>query len=86
VPVLAVDLPSGMDPDTGAVEGSAVTASETVTFGALKPVHVLAAARCGPVHLVDIGLTPLLPEPYLHVLEPGDVADRWSVPGLTEDK
>jgi ADP-dependent NAD(P)H-hydrate dehydratase / NAD(P)H-hydrate epimerase len=86
VPVLAVDLPSGMDPDTGAVEGSAVTASETVTFGALKPVHVLAAARCGPVHLVDIGLTPLLPEPYLHVLEPGDVADRWPVPGPTDDK
>jgi hydroxyethylthiazole kinase-like uncharacterized protein yjeF len=86
VPVLAVDLPSGVDPDTGAADGPAVTANETVTFGALKPVHVLAAARCGPVHLVDIGLAPLLPEPSLQVLEPGDGAARWPVPGPTDDK
>lgn len=86
VPVLAVDLPSGVDPDTGAVDGPAVRAAETVTFGTLKPVHVLAAARCGPVHLVDIGLRPWLPEPYLVVLEPADVAARWPVPGPTDDK
>ena len=61
VPVLAVDSPSGVDPDTGAVDGPAVTAAATVTFGALKPVHVLAAHRCGPVHLVDIGLGTVLP-------------------------
>ena len=36
-PVLAVDLPSGVDPDTGAVTGPAVTADVTVTFGARKP-------------------------------------------------
>ena len=58
MPVLAVDLPSGVDTDTGAVDGAAVTATATVTFGARKPVHVLAAHRCGPVHLVDIGLGP----------------------------
>ena len=86
VPVLAVDLPSGVDPDTGAVDGPAVTATETVTFGAFKPVHVLAAARCGPVHLVDIGLAPLLPEPHLSVLEAADVAARWPVPGPADDK
>ncbi|HLU54576.1 MAG TPA: NAD(P)H-hydrate dehydratase [Pseudonocardia sp.] len=86
VPVLAVDLPSGVDPDTGAVDGPAVTAAATVTFGALKPVHVLAAARCGPVHLVDIGLTPLLPEPHAHVLDAPDVGSRWPVPGPADDK
>lgn len=85
-PVLAVDLPSGVDVDTGAVDGPAVTATETVTFGALKPVHVLAAPRCGPVHLVDIGLRPLLPEPHLHVLDAADVGACWPVPGPADDK
>jgi hydroxyethylthiazole kinase-like uncharacterized protein yjeF len=86
VPVLAVDSPSGVDPGTGAVDGPAVTAAATVTFGALKPVHVLAAHRCGPVHLVDIGLGPELPEPFAHVLDGVDVAARWPVPGPTDDK
>lgn len=86
VPVLAADLPSGVDPDTGAVDGPAVTATATVAFGALKPVHLLAAPRCGPVHLVDIGLGPLLPAPHLHVLDAADVGARWPVPGPTDDK
>ncbi len=86
VPVLAVDLPSGVDPDTGAVDGPAVEAAATATFGALKPVHVLAAHRCGPVHLVDIGLGPVLPAPHLQVLDAADVAARWPVPGPTDDK
>jgi hydroxyethylthiazole kinase-like uncharacterized protein yjeF len=86
VPVLAVDSPSGVDPDTGAVEGPAVTAFATVTFGALKPVHVLAEHRCGPVHLVDIGLGPELPAPHAYVLDDVDVAAHWPVPGPTDDK
>jgi hydroxyethylthiazole kinase-like uncharacterized protein yjeF len=86
VPVLAVDSPSGLDVDTGAADGPAVTAAATVTFGALKPVHVLAAHRCGPVHLVDIGLGPELPGPHAVVLDDTDVADRWPVPGPTDDK
>ncbi len=85
VPVLAVDLPSGVDPDTGAVDGPAVAAAATATFGARKPVHVLAAHRCGPVHLVDIGLGPVLPAPHLQVLDAADVAARWPVPGPTDD-
>ncbi len=67
-PVLAVDSPSGVDPDTGAVDGPAVTAAATVTVGALKPLHVLAAHRCGPVELIDIGLGPELPQPHAVVL------------------
>ncbi|GEL16238.1 bifunctional ADP-dependent NAD(P)H-hydrate dehydratase/NAD(P)H-hydrate epimerase [Pseudonocardia asaccharolytica] len=86
VPVVAVDLPSGVDPDTGAVDGPAVAAARTVTFGALKPVHVLAAPRCGPVQLVDIGLGPLLPAPHAQVLDAADVAAGWPVPGPADDK
>ncbi len=86
VPILAVDLPSGVDTDTGVVDGAAVTATETVTFGARKPVHVLAAHRCGPVHVVDIGLGPYLPEPHAHLLDAADVAARWPRPGPSDDK
>ena len=86
VPILAVDLPSGVDPDTGAVDGPAVTADVTVTFGARKPVHVLNTTHCGEVHLVDIGLGPELPDPDLITLEADDVAWAWRVPGPADDK
>ncbi|GAA5146975.1 bifunctional ADP-dependent NAD(P)H-hydrate dehydratase/NAD(P)H-hydrate epimerase [Pseudonocardia eucalypti] len=86
VPILAVDLPSGVDPDTGAVDGPAVTATATVTFGGRKPVHALAPHHCGPVRLVDIGLAPHLPDPDLYQLEAADVAARWPVPGPADDK
>ncbi|MBB4686414.1 NAD(P)H-hydrate dehydratase [Amycolatopsis jiangsuensis] len=85
-PVVAVDLPSGVDPDTGAVDGPHVTAARTVTFGAVKPVHVLAPQECGEVVLVDIGLRPSLGEPDLHRLEPADIAAAWPVPGPEDDK
>ncbi|MBO0850882.1 MAG: NAD(P)H-hydrate epimerase, partial [Pseudonocardia sp.] len=87
VPMIAVDLPSGVDPDTGAVDGAAVNAAATVTFGAYKPVHALAAHQCGPVRLVDIGLGPYLPpDADLYVLDPEDVGARWPVPGPSDDK
>lgn len=86
VPILAVDLPSGVDPDTGVVDGPAVTADVTVTFGARKPVHVLNTTHCGEVHLVDIGLGPELPDPDLITLEADDVAWAWRVPGPADDK
>lgn len=85
-PILAVDTPSGVDPLTGVAGDDAVTAAATVTFGARKPVHVLAAPRCGPVTLIDIGIGPELPPAPIDVLEAADVGARWPVPGPGDDK
>jgi ADP-dependent NAD(P)H-hydrate dehydratase / NAD(P)H-hydrate epimerase len=82
IPVVAVDIPSGIDVATGAVTGPAVHAALTVTFGGLKPVHALA--DCGRVTLVDIGLD--LPETDVLGLQAADVAARWPVPGPDDDK
>jgi hydroxyethylthiazole kinase-like uncharacterized protein yjeF len=61
VPVLAVDLPSGVDASTGEVAGAAVHAAVTVTFHGRKLGLALAPGRfhAGEVHLADIGLEPL---------------------------
>lgn len=57
VPVLAVDVPSGVDGDSGTVRGIAFEAVETVTFVALKPAHLLEPGRslCGEIHVAPIG-------------------------------
>ncbi len=85
---VAVDLPSGVDADTGAVPGAAFDAQLTVTFGCLKPGLLVGAGaeRAGEVRLVDIGLRPFLPAPRLHVLDPADVAELVPRPGPRDDK
>lgn len=82
IPVVAVDIPSGIDVATGSISGPAVTAALTVTFGGLKAVHALA--DCGRVALIDIGLS--LPETDVFSFEAADVAARWPVPGARDDK
>lgn len=57
-PVIAVDFPTGLDPNTGKVEDAAFVAAETVTFQSLKTGHVRGDGpdHCGRVTVVDIGI------------------------------
>lgn len=81
VPIVAVDIPSGVDGTTGAVGGEAVTADLTVTFGAVKPGLVLfpGASRAGIVEVEPIGFPPELITSDLHLVEAEDVAG-WLPP------
>src|SRR5207237_3541846 len=56
--VVSVDVPSGLDADTGAVPGACVSASQTVTLGLPKPGLLAGegAGRAGEVWLADIGI------------------------------
>lgn len=85
--VVAVDLPSGVDADTGEVRGAAVRADLTVTFGTHKPGLLVDPAReyAGSVRLVDIGLA-LPGEAELEALQHADVAALLPVPGAESDK
>ncbi len=87
--VVAVDIPSGVDVDTGDVPGPAVRADLTVTFGCLKPAHVVgpAAVHCGQIELVDIGLEPWLPKsPAIRVADADDIAGWWPHPEPESEK
>lgn len=76
LPLVAVDMPSGVEGETGEVRGDAVRADVTVTFGALKPGVVFhpGAGYAGRVEVVDIGFPPGLIHSDLSVLEASDVA------------
>ncbi len=86
--VLAVDLPSGVDADTGAVPADSFGATSTVTFGTLKPCHLLepGRSRCGSVTVVDIGLAAEDETPGIAAWEAADIAAAWPTPAPTADK
>ena len=85
-PVVAVDVPSGVDVDGGTLEESHVRADLTVTFGTHKIAHLLdpAATAAGVVHLVDLGLD--LPPAPVEALQAADVAHLLPRPGSDAQK
>lgn len=87
--VVAVDLPSGVDADTGEVTGEALRADVTVAFGTYKPGLLVDPAReyAGALRLVDIGLAATLPSvPDLEALQHEDLARMLPVPAAESDK
>jgi ADP-dependent NAD(P)H-hydrate dehydratase / NAD(P)H-hydrate epimerase len=86
--VVAVDLPSGVDADTGEVAGAAVRADVTVTFGTYKPGLLIdpGAEHAGVVELIDIGLGAYLGPPDVAALQAADVAALLPHPTAESDK
>jgi hydroxyethylthiazole kinase-like uncharacterized protein yjeF len=84
--VVAVDVPSGVDASTGVVEGSAVRADVTVTFGAIKTGLLVdpGAEYAGLVERVEIGLD--LPPSATTALDAADVAELVPAPSAESDK
>lgn len=80
-PVLAIDVPSGLDGATGEARGAVLRAAETVTFFRLKPGHLLFPGRelCGTVRVADIGIPAA-------VLSEIDVRTFANGPGLWRDR
>ena len=80
-PVIAVDLPSGVNGTTGAVMGGAVNATHTVTFFRRKIGHMLLPGRlhCGAIQVADIGI----PASVLDKIKPAAFANRPALWGAT---
>ncbi len=91
VPVLAVDIPSGLDGLTGIAAEGTLAATATVTFGALKPGHLLGRGPdlCGDLQLASIGLDTAVGAaggPPMGVVQASDVV-AWVPPrGRTDHK
>ncbi len=90
-PVIAVDLPSGIDGATGRVMGAAITAELSVTFFRMKPGHLLLPGRlhCGKVLVADIGIRPWVLDriaPRLRRDAPELWRDHLKAPGLGDHK
>lgn len=80
VPVVAVDIPSGLSGDRAEPEGIAVRADLTVTFHRLRPAHLLqpSAQFCGELVCADIGIPD-------HTPPEGDIVAHRNGPGLWPD-
>jgi NAD(P)H-hydrate epimerase len=91
IPVLAVDMPSGLSGDTGEAEGPVVAAQRTVTFFRLKPGHLLmpGRAQCGSVTLADIAIPNMVLDsirPQTWINAPALWRTAMPTPGLGSHK
>jgi ADP-dependent NAD(P)H-hydrate dehydratase / NAD(P)H-hydrate epimerase len=86
--IVSVDVPSGVDVDSGSVEGPCIRADVTVTFGCLKPALVVgpAAPLAGHIDVVDIGLPWLDASPVVWVPDVADIVRWWPRPSPISDK
>jgi len=80
-PIIAIDVPTGIDGTTGAVRGTAMRALSTVTFFRLKPGHLLMPGHlhCGEIQVANIGI----PDGVLKTVKPALFANE---PGLWRDR
>jgi len=83
VPVLAVDVPSGLDADVGTCAGDVLRADRTITFAALKVGHLMndGPQVCGDIEIADIGVDVVdhCDDVATYLVEPTDVA-AWIPP------
>ncbi|MEE2568123.1 NAD(P)H-hydrate epimerase [Pseudarthrobacter sp. J64] len=86
--VLACDVPSGVNADTGEADGPVLPATLTVTFGAAKSGLLTdpGADYAGRIEVVPLGIEPFLGEPAVLRLEPADVARLLPQPGRRSHK
>lgn len=81
VPVISVDIPSGMDADNGTILGTAVVASLTATYGCAKPGQIMhgSSELTGQLHVIDIGIPPeaFAKSPVPTELVTEDLARTW---------
>ncbi|MGV9676964.1 bifunctional ADP-dependent NAD(P)H-hydrate dehydratase/NAD(P)H-hydrate epimerase [Nocardia sp. NPDC003482] len=87
-PVIAVDLPSGVAPDTGEISGAHVRADVTVTFAAWKACVLLPPASnlVGECRFVDVGLPGIEGPPIARRLSAHDIGRLWPVPARAAHK
>ncbi|MGW7412884.1 NAD(P)H-hydrate dehydratase [Streptomyces sp. NPDC054863] len=86
--LVAVDLPSGIDADSGRIEGECVRADVTVTFGTYKPGLLIdpAKERAGVLRFVDLGLETGGTPADVEALQHAEVAGLLPVPAAESDK
>jgi ADP-dependent NAD(P)H-hydrate dehydratase / NAD(P)H-hydrate epimerase len=81
IPIVSIDIPSGMDSDSGRILGKSIKAQHTATFGCAKPGQIMygGSALTGKLHIIDIGIPP---EVFRKTLIPTeliteDIASNW---------